>query len=295
MVMRADPVTKKRRRKDRNTLGVLILSISIVIAAFIIRHKSSPTIQAQEPSTTIVAEFDTIKLPVPISYVPTGTKGKDIAIKQVAFPAHQVPKNALQDLELYRETVTIAPLPANLPVFAANFSQSGGRSNPVIERIPAGMRAMTVRVDATSAVEGWATSGAIVDLLLVQNDQTKVIAEKVKIISAERSLEPQEGTSEAVIPRTVTLIVTQEQCLAINTAIPLGKIAFALRGQSDDGNWVDTSYTSSQLKGGATSGEIHNSINGYASIKGDDGKARSFALSDGRWVQSQSSALVISE
>ncbi len=286
MAVRTCSSIKRRKRKDKNIISVAMLSLSIVLAALILKPGSAVP-KAVEAERQIVGEFDTVNLPVPSAYVPTGTRLKDIKFREVAFPRHQVPKNAIDDISPHLEAVTIAPLPANLPIFAANFTLAGTRSNPVIERIPTGMRAMTVRVDATSAVEGWATSGSIVDVLLVQNAQTKVIAEKVKIISAERSLEPKEGTSEEAIPRTVTLLVTQEQCLAINTAIPLGKIAFALRGQSDDGIWNDTTYTSNQLNGTVASSSGVTGVSGFASVKDDQGREKKFALSDGRWIRSQ--------
>lgn len=77
-----------------------------------------------------------------------------------------------------------------------------------------------MRVDATSSVEGWAGSGSLVDVLLIQKDRTTVVAEKVKVLSSERSSSPVEGGASPSVPSTATLLVTQEQCLAINTAIP---------------------------------------------------------------------------
>ena len=284
MVQRSTTERKRRRRKDRSLAGLSLLSLSILGAAFILSRDRSVEVRAAEPQTTIVGEFDTVALPVPANFVPTGTKMRDIALRHVAFPRHQVPKNALTSLSGFENSVTIAPLPANLPIFPENMSALAGRSNPVIERIPAGMRAMTVNVDATSAVEGWANSGAIIDVLLVQNDQTRVIAEKVKIISAERKLETEQ--SDGVIPRTVTLLVTQAQCLAINTAIPLGKIAFALRGASDDGDWASTSYTPNELKGGPQVVRQGGNITGYIAVEEGEDK-RAFALSQGRWVRTE--------
>jgi Flp pilus assembly protein CpaB len=151
--------------------------------------------------------------------------------------------------------------------------------------IPAGMRAMTVKVDATTAVEGWAGSGAVVDVLLVTKDQTKVVAERVKILSAERSVSPVEGGAAPNVPNTVTLLVSQEQCLAINTAIPQGKIAFALRSQRDEQNWGNTFYTSDQLKGNQTARNVAKpAISGFVTINGQNKK---FAYTDGRWVKTE--------
>jgi len=272
-----------RRRQRGGVLGGALIGGGLVIAALIIGQRWRPPRPA--PAVTpVVAEFDTVKLPVPAELVPPGTRVKDIKFRTVAFPKHQVPPGALSDLSSIAEAVSIAALPANLPLFPANFSLTAHINNPVLEKIPPGMRAITVKVDATAAVEGWAGSGSYVDVLLVEKDRTVVVAEKVKILSAERSVSPVEGSSAPTVPSTVTLLVTQEQCLAINTAIPLGKIAFALRSTRDEENWADTVYTRDKLRGGPAQVNSENSITGYVAV-GDGQEA--FALSNGKWIKTE--------
>jgi Flp pilus assembly protein CpaB len=141
---------------------------------------------------------------------------------------------------------------------------------------------MTLRVDETSAVEGWASSGAIVDVLLVDEKHTRVVAEKVKILSAERSLHSLVGEegAEMAVPSTVTLLVTQEQCLAIHTALGLGKISFALRGLVDQDEWRNNSFAARNL--GMSPQPVTEEVRGYASVQGK----RSFVLLNGRWIAS---------
>src|SRR5690606_30271205 len=79
---------------------------------------------------------------------------------------------------------------------------------------------------------------------------------------------------------------TQEQCLAINTGIPRGKIAFALRSSGDDESWRDTVYTADRLKGGAVVTDTNGAITGYASVR-QHGEERSFALANGRWMKTE--------
>jgi len=262
--------------------STLFISVAIVAAAWIIRSRDEPR-RSVEPA--IVAAFDTIEIPVPVQFVPAGTKISDVTFKSVAFPKHQVPNGALRTLVPYVEAVTIAPLPANLPLFKDNLSLSASTINPVLDRIPAGMRAMTIKVDATSAVEGWAGSGSVVDVLLIEKDRTNVIAEKVKILSAERSVVPVEGNSAPNVPSTVTLLVTQEQCLAINTAIPLGRIAFALRSMKDDEVWRDAQYTAERLQRNGRS-EKRSVVTGYVSLT-DRSSGEAYALADGKWIKTE--------
>lgn len=286
MAVRTSLARASRQRALPQIVAALGLVLALAIVALQMRPVSVPQSRV-EAAPVVVGEFDTVSVPVPANFVPAGTKTKDIVLKQVAFPKHQVPDNALLSVQSVLEGVTVAPLPANLPLFRENFSLVATAQNPVVERIPPGMRAMTVRVDATAAVEGWAGSGAIVDVLLVEKDRTTVIAERVKILSAERSVAPVDGTSAPNVPNTVTLLVTQEQCLAINTASPRGRLAFALRSLSDDEAWRDTLFTAERLHGARANTEVRANINGYVSVQGAD-KKNSFALANGKWVRTDS-------
>jgi len=257
----------------------LVLGVCVVLAAVLVSRQGFSR-EKPAPAPVVVAEFDTVQIPVPVEPVVVGTRVKDIKFKTVTFPKHQVPLGSITTLADVSEAVVVASLPANVPLFRPNLSFNATGTNPVTERIPPGMRAMTVRVDATAAVEGWAGSGSVVDVLLVERDRTTVVAENVKILSAERSVTPVEGQGTPNVPSTVTLLVTQEQCLGINTAIPRGRIAFALRSTSDQDQWRDPVFNASQLSGPKDSGsEARQAVEGYLTLDG-----KNFAVMKGRLV-----------
>jgi Flp pilus assembly protein CpaB len=287
MAVRTSQRGKRRAGRNQFLLGVFLICVTIIMGFSMFRGTSNP--KQVEIAAPVVGGFDVIPLPVPAEYVPAGKRVRDITFRTVSFPTHQVPQGALTSLVAIQDAVTAAPLPANLPLFKDNFTQAGANLNPVVERIPPGMRAMTIRVDATSAVEGWAGSGSVVDILLIENDRTTVVAEKVKVLSSERSVAPVEGAAAPNVPNTATLLVTQEQCLAINTAIPRGRIAFALRSSQDDETWGSRSFTADGLQGVRAMPERKSLVTGYVEIK--EGKAdenpRSFALADGKWTKTQ--------
>ncbi len=277
----------RRRVQGGGVINMLLLCATAIVVAVLFSQRGEVQVDQSKTAMNIVAEFDTVSVPVPASYVPTGTKVSAIHFQQIAYPRHQLPMGAMTSIEGYSESVTIAPLPANLPIFAENLSREASSTNPIIGSIPQGMRAMTVQVDATSSVEGWAGTGSIVDVLLIEDKKTSVIAEKVRILSSERSVVPVSAESAPNVPNTVTLLVTQEQCLAINTAIPLGRISFALRGSADADRWLDTTYSSEELKGRskivkANGGEFK----GFVSVK-ENGAEKKFALTEGRWIPTE--------
>ena len=279
---------RQKRRLEATVPTILFLGISILGAGWMISSGSRQ--ESVKPQSIVVAEFDTVTIPVPSKPVPAGVRGKDILFKYISFPKQQIPVGAIIDVSTITDATANTALPAELPLFEVNFSKGAHVSNPVIERIPPGMRAMTIRVDATTAVEGWAGSGALVDVLLITKEQTKVVAEKVRILSAERSVAPIEGAGTPSVPTTVTVLVTQEQCLAINTAIPMGKIAFALRSTQDEAAWNDAVYTAERLKGSQVASDTKRpTVSGFLRVKNDHSKNKQqFAFIDGRWIKADS-------
>ena len=148
-------------------------------------------------------------------------------------------------------------------------------------------------VDAESAVEGWARSGSFVDVILLRmTDNTrkgleaKIIAENVKILSANRSTEPIGGSTTAPrAPTTVTILATQEDALTIKTAASIGKLTFALRGRDDQSPTLVTTMNQQRLLG--QSRDVSNqvsSLKGFA--KAPDGRV--FVLGgDAKWIRSK--------
>jgi Flp pilus assembly protein CpaB len=279
-----------RRYSSAGTLlGVLAVACGVGSAAYLAGKRIAPS-PVREQYKAYLPEYNTIEVPVPVRPVPAGTVVRDIKTRLEKFPDHQIPHGALRDLSLIPDQVTLVALPGGLPIMEANIGSLDEATNPILGRIPPGMRAMTVKVDATAAVEGWARSGSIVDVLLVEKTKTTVVAEQVRIISAERSLSPVDTArgsgANSGVPSTVTLLVTQEQCLAINTAVPLGKIAFALRSAKDAEQWRDTHFSSEDLS--QTKKPIAKARVGGVVTFGSGGDRKQYALVDGDWIPADS-------
>jgi len=280
----------RRYSAGGSLLGILAISLGVGSAAYVLGKGFAPQ-PPREQYKAYVPEYNVVEVPVPERPVPAGTSMREVKVRLEKFPSHQLPKGVVRDLAPFISRVAIVPLPGGLPIIESNIGDSEEASNPIIGKIPPGMRAMTVKVDATSAVEGWARSGSIVDVLLVEKSRTTVVAEAVRVISAERSLSPGLGggigQAEApVVPSTVTLLVTQEQCLAINTAVPLGRIAFALRSAKDDEGWRATHFSSEELAG-VKKGQAKSRVGGVVAF-GTGSERKQYALVDGNWIPADS-------
>jgi pilus assembly protein CpaB len=266
-------------------MGIVLMGLGLCGAAYLVGQGNSSR-NVAEPSRVFVPEFNVVEIPVPDRPVGAGVVIRDVPIRYEKFPEHQLPRGVVRDIARVRDSVTLVALPGGLPIVGVNLGAPDEASNPLVGRIPPGMRAMTVRVDATAAVEGWARSGSVVDVLLVEKGKTTVVAEQVKIISSERSLSSHTVEGASAIPSTVTLLVTQEQCLAINTAVAVGKIAFALRSGSDADRWRDTDFAATDLSYNDGS-KTRAQVSGVVTV-GEGASKRHFALVNGAWIPSDS-------
>lgn len=273
---------------------VLVMSLVISMICFgALLRLSSRESKASEPPLRIVTEDDTIEIPVPARIVARGEKIGDVPIALVQWPKSRVSPEYVLALEGVRSSVAQTTLPKLLPIPLSALSSGPIEHNHVAEAIPAGMRAITVRVDAESAVEGWAQSGSFVDVILVRKGggeelETKVIAENVRILSAGRSAEPQAAEQSAPTPpSTVTLLTSQEDALRIKGAANLGRLTFALRGHGDQAPTTSVELTEHSLLGGAkTLIPARHEFRGVA--RGPDGQ--NYVLEDGsRWVEASAS------
>lgn len=254
-----------------------VLFAAVILIA--ITFRSNPATQPLQANARIVAEFDTVMVPVPKGRVPAGTLLTDITYEYIAYPRHQLPDGVIRTLDGLAMARTAVAIPAKVPLYPENITQQVSSGNVVVDQIPAGMRAITVPVDVTVMVEGWAGSGAVVDVLLIEDTQTTVVAEQVQILSSDSSVQPVAAMPSESAPSTATLLVTQEQALAITTALPRGRITFALRNLEDRAAWHSRVYTPDAFRKGSAGGQ-RKTVKGFVSVR----EGATFALSDGKWV-----------
>lgn len=282
MATRVGAPGRKRNVSESPSMAKVFFAIAVVCFLFMYSRKGSSG-NGEESA----AAPDSIEVVVPVAPIPAGSVMREQQYERLVVARRSVTKDVVTTVADLQSLVTTVNLAAGIPFSASNLSSSRSISNPVSGKIPPGMRAITVKVDATSSVEGWAGSGSVVDVLLVEKNRTTVVAEKVRVLSAERSTSPVEGLSMPSVPSTVTLLVTQEQTLSINTAVPLGRIAFALRSANDDSVWRDTSYSADRLSAASVPSTKHQAVTGFASI-GEGDNAKRFALTNGKWLVTSS-------
>ena len=273
-------------------LELIVFALIVFVVAFYFLKKEE--VKPAEATIALASEDDVILIPTPLRPVAKGERIDGIPFSRTKWPKSQLKMEYLKAVEGYGSYVTLASLPPNLPVPISALGQAGAEGNAVVDRIPQEMRAITVRVDDESAVEGWARPGDFVDIILLRQAkeadigiEAKVIAENVKILSAGRSVEPMgpQGSTAAKAPATVTVLVDQEHALKVKAAANIGKLTFALRAGGDDSPTVAKRVDQKTLLGNARAFLPEQPIY-QGKATGPDGKV--YVLSEqSKWVKSE--------
>jgi pilus assembly protein CpaB len=232
-------------------------------------------------------------VPTPLRPIAKGERIGKVPFARTKWPKSKLNLKYVESIEELRDAVAAVSLPAHLPIPVSSLSDGMGDRNAVVDRIPSGMRAISIRVDAESAVEGWARPGDFVDIILLRNGndrdtgiEAKVIAENVKILSAGRSVEPLgPQVSAPRAPATVTILVNQQDALKVKASSSIGKLTLALRGVGDSNPTLAKRMDQKTLLGSSRAYLPRKKVyQGRAT--GPDGKT--YLLSDqSRWVESR--------
>lgn len=159
-------------------------------------------------------------------------------IQIVAWPGNRVPEGySVTAAEVVGRGV-ISTVKRNEPMLTSKLATAGAGGGLGIT-IPAGKRAMSVKVDDVIGVAGFATPGTRVDVLVtldntaqVSEARTQLVLQNIVVLAAGQTTERDFRGEPKEVP-VVTLLVTPEDAekLALGTAE--GRIQLALRNPLD--------------------------------------------------------------
>lgn len=230
-----------RRRGEKERLLLVAaagLAASLVIIMVVVLNYKREAIASQTNTPTQPVpqvSMGTVTLFVPDREVAAGTKLAEIPFKEVYWPRNQVPANAVLDLAEIKNQFAKVNLPVGLPVQRQSLTAVAGRAGLPVT---AGNRAVTIEVDRAQSIEGYTTPGSVVDVVLTYHEEgnltSKVIVEGARVLSlgGDASTEkrrPGTPTSQT----TITLDVTTQDALKIQTARQMGRLSLMLRNDVD--------------------------------------------------------------
>jgi pilus assembly protein CpaB len=170
-----------------------------------------------------------------------GTELKKDDLTVVNFPLGHAPEGGFtKPADIIGRGLIVSTV-KNEPILAAKLaSKEAGSGLPPV--IPAGMRAVSVRVNEVIGVAGYVLPGTRVDVLATANPTSqpqdvtsKVILSNVQVLTAGTRIEQDQDKGKPMQVTVVTLLVYPEQSERLALASTEGKIQLALRNPLDQG------------------------------------------------------------
>ncbi len=160
-------------------------------------------------------------------------------LRVIQWPANAVPQGIFSNPGDLIGRGLIAPVIQNEPILPMKLApKEAGVGLP--PAIPAGMRAVSVRVNEVIGVAGYVLPGTGVDVVATatptknQEDTTsKVVLTNVRVLAAGTKIETTDSSGKPIPVNVVTLLVSPEESERLTLASTEGKIQLALRNPLD--------------------------------------------------------------
>lgn len=271
---------EKNNPKKQLILAGIIVSLGLGIISFTLSGSE------KQPSTTVSVQpiEDLVSVLVPVRDIQVGEQLNSSLFRFEKRLGSTLPKGTITSVDQIADKYARVSLTQGMIVTEEHIVSSKP-TNLITANIPEGYRAVTIRVNETSSVEGWARPGANVDVLWVGHIGGKqgltTIVENAKVLSAERQVDSNTPMG-ASVPSTVTLLVTSQDAAKIQLAATTGTLSLLLRGDSDvSSSGIKTALTIDDLLGRQTSNPDSKIKRGDGIVKIGD---QAFYLIDGELV-----------
>ncbi len=212
--------------------GCLVLGLAIVVLS------GGDTGKEQRDPTVIVQsapEIELVDVLVPVRPIETGTEFMPDMFRVEQKPRVSLPSGTISRFEQIRGQFARDRIMTDLPISDQQV-MSVRPITAISKKIPEGFRAVTIPVDQTTGVEGWAKPGVKVDVSWTSNNSGEslvtTIVYNAEVLSAggNPAANPNEPAGQV---STVTLLVSDSDAAKIHLAQTAGKLSLSLRGDTD--------------------------------------------------------------
>lgn len=156
------------------------------------------------------------------------------------WPADLLPDGAFLEMEQVIDRTPLSAILAGEPISDRRLAAPGSGVG-LAPKVPAGMRALSVRVDDVIGVAGFVLPEAHVDLLITglppaspeAGQMTRTILGNIRVLSAGAQLAP-DASGRPQKAAVVTLLLTPQQAELVTLAQTHGRIQLVLRNAKDD-------------------------------------------------------------
>lgn len=170
--------------------------------------------------------------------LPVGASIARDSVRLGEVPENLFPAGAFSRLEDVLDRPVISPIQPDEPVVEARLAAKGSGIG-LAPLIPAGMRALSVRVNDVVGVSGFILPGMRVDVLVTGHGVmqaetvTRTVLQNVGVLSAGQTIQT-DGKSQSIQVPVVTLLVSPHDAEALTLAIADGRVQLVLRNSADE-------------------------------------------------------------
>lgn len=275
--------------------GALAVSAMTLGATVLFTDKEASAHVKVVPDQSVDTMLSQVQVLVPNQDIKAGDKILPTMLKEVSYPRNEVPEGAIRKADYQGELYAKAALVPDKMMMRDTVSNTPPLGS-VADLVKPGYRAVTIEVDATSGVEGWATAGAHVDIVVTYIDpadgkkKSQIAIEDAVVLSFNRNTERLgKDSSEARIGSmaTTTMSLPTLDAVKLHTARSLGKISLMLRSIDDSKGVGAATVTGDDFRTQTTAKPVANepksfrTITGYASFTDNNGHTRELELKNG--------------
>jgi pilus assembly protein CpaB len=236
---------------NRQSRMMIVLAVALVAAtvASVAVYRAISRLPVQQ------VEIATRHAVVASRPMPMGTRITTSDVKVVAWPERTPLPNGFTAINDVVDRGLVGSVVENEPLVESKLApREAGAGLP--PSIPAGMRAMSVRVNEVIGVAGFVVPGTRVDLMVVVGGQrggdgvARMVSSNVQVLAAGTRYDQEKPKDGKQIPSTVvTLLVSPEDAERIALAQSEGQIMLALRNPMDTAPSTTTGVRMASLLG----------------------------------------------
>jgi len=221
-------------RRTRTTLVIAIALVTATVASFAV-YGAIQRIPVRE------VEVASVHAVVAATSLPIGTMVTSDHVRLVPWPSRNQVPGAFSSTEQVVNRGVIQPIAENEPLTESKLAPTGAGAG-LPPTIPAGMRAISVKVNEVIGVAGFVVPGSRVDVLVTvdetsgsRNSLSRVVVSNVQVLTAGTRFDQEKARADGKpIPTTVvTLLATPEDAERLTLASSEGKIMLTLRNPLD--------------------------------------------------------------
>jgi len=186
------------------------------------------------------ARLQTVGIVVAVVDIPLGSMINSNQVAVSAWPKDSYPKDALADPKIVVGRVALREFFRGEPVVESKLVPLGKSTGLLSLKVPAGMRAFSVKVNEVVGVGGFIVPESRVDVVVTtspsaqaqQEKVSKIVLEDIRVLAAGQVIEQKEN--KPVTVNTVTLALLPEEAEKLALASNDGIIQLVMRNFTDN-------------------------------------------------------------